>query len=87
MIEASFVGTLRTVLIIIVCYYILKFVLRLLAPYLLKKAMEKATNSMNEQFKNQTQQQQSTNNETTDSKSKTNNTKKVGEYIDFEEIE
>jgi hypothetical protein len=80
---ASVPGFLRTLLIIIAFYYIFKFLIRLLLPYLLKKMAQKAAQQMNQQapFSNQQTQNQQTKSNTPPVK------KKVGEYIDYEEIE
>lgn len=83
---ASFTGFLRTLFYIILFYYIFKFVLRLLAPYLLKKAVEKAQ----ENFHDQTQQHYyNTDRATygTPRQQPPRETKKVGDYIDFEELD
>jgi hypothetical protein len=86
MIEASLISALRTILIIILCWYIFKFILRLLAPFLIKKMAEKMTKSMNQTFDNQTRRNQDF--QDRDSKEHPpKKSKKVGEYIDFEEIE
>ncbi|MFT3793116.1 MAG: DUF4834 family protein [Flavobacterium sp.] len=92
--EASFSGTLRVIFYIVAFYYIFKFLARLFFPVLVKKAVEKAAENFEQQ---QRQYQQgsyqstrtSNNDEIiyTNTKSdKPRETKKVGEYIDFEEI-
>jgi hypothetical protein len=86
MIEASLISTLRTILIIVVCWYVFKFILRLLAPFLMKKMAEKMSRSMHQSFDNQTQRNQEAQNNSTQTKPN-KESKKVGEYIDFEEIE
>ncbi|WP_442787821.1 DUF4834 family protein [Flavobacterium suncheonense] len=88
---ASFTGLLRTLLWIIFIYYALKFLMRLLAPYLFQQVVKKAEENFRQQQQNYQQnyqqqysqqtQQQNTKNEMPREK------KKVGEYIDFEEIE
>ncbi|HLV51628.1 MAG TPA: DUF4834 family protein [Flavobacterium sp.] len=96
--QASFTGFLKTVLIIVLIYYFIKFAFRLLAPYLVKKAMNKVSENFQKQqeaYYNQTQNQhqnsQATNNQGFEENIKQNKIpkerKKVGEYIDFEEIE
>jgi hypothetical protein len=87
MIEASFSGALRTILFVIIGYYVIRFILRLLAPFLLKKMVEKAGNSMGKQFEKQQAQQQANSNFDKKPKSSSEKSKKVGEYIDYEEIE
>ncbi|QXP74787.1 DUF4834 family protein [Tenacibaculum sp. AHE15PA] len=80
---------LRTILIIILVYYVLKFLVKLFAPYLLKKAVDKVQKKAAQQYSNQ---QESTVDEgktvvdkkPQDSKQSNNS---VGEYVDFEEID
>lgn len=90
--QASFQSFLRTLVIIILVYYLIKFAFRLLAPYLLNKAVSK----VNENFQKQQQAyQQNSQNTTTNQGFEENikqnkipkEKKKVGEYIDFEEVE
>jgi hypothetical protein len=69
-------------------YYVFKFLARLFLPYMVKKVVEKAgqnfqQNYQNQQNPNTTQDSNPLN--STDSKPREN--KKVGEYVDFEEIE
>jgi hypothetical protein len=69
-------------------YYVFKFLARLFLPYMVKKVVEKAgqnfqQNYQNQQNSNTTQDSNPLN--STDSKPREN--KKVGEYVDFEEIE
>ncbi len=93
--EASFSGTLRILFYIIAFYYIMKFLARILLPLLVKKAVQKA----GENFQQQQRQYQSggyqntrntSNNEIvydTAKATKPRETKKVGEYVDYEEID
>ena len=85
--QASFTGLLRTILILIAIYYVAKFIMRLAAPYLMQYAAKKMEQKMKDQFgnapyQNQNQNQQESKPKTEIPKSK----KKVGEYVDFEEI-
>ncbi len=89
---ASFVGFLRTVLIILLVYYGIKILSRLLAPYFLRYMSKK----MQEKFGGQFQQQQYQQNtkrkegETVIDKvpqQRKTSDKNVGEYVDYEEIE
>ena len=81
---ASFVGFFRTILIIILIYYVFKFLARLFMPILLRKMVQKAEQS----FKQQTNQQQQEPASTSTSKFENPKTKKeVGEYIDYEEVD
>ncbi|UYW01110.1 DUF4834 family protein [Flavobacterium agricola] len=94
---ASFTGFLSTILWIVLIYYALKFLFRLFAPILFKVAVQKAEKSFNEKsrqfYEQQNQYSGSTesNHKTAQSKSEINindlrEKKKIGEYIDFEEI-
>jgi len=87
--EASLIGVLKVILIILLIYYGLKILTRLFGPLLLKYVTKKA----GEKFQQQFQQYQNTDSEggdevTIDKKPKQKSTNKdVGEYIDFEEID
>jgi ABC-type bacteriocin/lantibiotic exporter with double-glycine peptidase domain len=76
---------IRTLAIIILCYYLFKFAMRLLAPYLMQKVAKKAEEHIKRQFEQQQQNYQSTaeNNQEVPKKDK----KVVGDYIDYEEVE
>lgn len=88
---------LRFILIILLIYFGLKIILRLLAPYLLRFAsrkMEKRFQNMYDDFAQQQTGYRSSNNETEGDVSidsipqqqrKSKNT--VGEYIEYEEVE
>ena len=84
---ASFFGFIKMIIEIIIFYYIIKFLAKLFLPMLVKKAVQKA----GEKF----QQNQNYNpNQTVDDEMVINKTstkpkeiKKVGEYVDFEEID
>ena len=91
---ASFSGFLRTILIFLLIFYGLKFLARIFAPYLVKYMSKK----MQERFGQQFQQQQQPNTrsnrpiegETVIDKmpyQQKSSDKKVGEYIDYEEID
>jgi hypothetical protein len=76
---ASFSGFLRTFAIIILCYYLFKFAVRIFAPILMQKAVTKMQDKMQQQYKQQHKASETT-------KSMPKEKKKVGEYIDYEEI-
>lgn len=90
---ASFTGFLRTLLIILAIYYGIKIITRLAAPYVMRyfnnKMQEKFGGSYTYQNK-QSQSQRPKEGETVIDKmpkqDQTSNSK-VGEYIDFEEID
>jgi hypothetical protein len=79
---ASIGSLIEDIFVIILIYYAIKFLTKLFLPVLAKKVVEKAS----QQF--QQQQQQNTNSQTQNKQSeKPKETKKVGDYIDYEEIE
>lgn len=83
---------LQTILIVILVYYGLKFLLKWLAPKLLNYAVKKTNERFSQQFGNTQDfgREPSKEGETIISKKpprKSNPSKKVGEYIDFEEID
>ncbi len=81
---ASAWGFVRTLLIIILCYYAFKFLMRIFAPILMQKAVSKMQQKMQEQYRQQQEQQQDSTSQSQQSMPKEK--KKVGEYIDYEEI-
>lgn len=89
MLEASFNGVLKTILFVLLVYFGLKILFRWFGPLLLKYFMRK----MGKKFEQQFSQQRSAPNEkgkvTIDKKKSSGNAsdKKVGEYIDYEEID
>jgi CRISPR/Cas system endoribonuclease Cas6 (RAMP superfamily) len=85
--QASFNGLLKSILYIFAFYYIIKFLARLFLPHIVKKVVKKAEEQFNEQ--NKKYQNQSTSN-TTNQKPNSDipkATKKVGDYIDYEEVD
>ena len=83
------IGLLRTILFIILFYYVGKFLMRLFAPFLIKKVAEKMQEQAKQQYGNQ---QQSTvkEGETVIDKAPRNQGQSkddIGEYVDFEEID
>lgn len=89
--QATFQSFLKTVIIILFVYYLFKFLVRLLAPFLMKKAMNKIQDNFQKQadsYFNQSQNQESTNASQSyqSTQPKFKEKKKVGEYIDYEEV-
>jgi len=87
---ASFYGLVKTLVWILFIYYAFKIFFKLFGPAILQTAVRKAEKNMYQQFQNQQQQQsqqyqQQTN--TPPKKDIPHEKKKVGEYIDYEEIE
>ena len=90
--EASAIGLLRTVLTILAVYFVFKILARLFAPLLLRFVAKKAEQKFGG-FKNQAnqkQQQAQKEGETVIDKMPNQNKQsnsKVGEYVDYEEID
>ena len=89
---ASFTGFLRTILILLLIYYGVKILARLFAPYLVQYMSKKMQQRFGQQFQHQ---QNNTSNRPKEGETvidkmpyqqKTSD-KKVGEYIDYEEID
>ena len=78
-------GLIKTLFFLIVIYYVGKFLMRLFAPFLMKYAANKMEKKMKDQFGNNQPNQE--NDFSNKSKDKMKSTKKVGDYIDFEEID
>ena len=86
--EAGPINFLRTVLIIILVYYVLKFLVKLFAPYLLKKAVDKVQQKAQQQYNQQepiVDEGKTVVDKKPQSTKESNNS--VGEYVDFEEID
>ncbi|NJB35506.1 MULTISPECIES: DUF4834 family protein [Flavobacteriaceae] len=83
---------LQTILILIIVYYGIKFLLKLFMPNIIRYASKKAEEKFGQQFggfQQRTAEHQEEGKTTVYKKSntKSNPSKKVGEYIEFEEIE
>ncbi len=78
-------GFFKTILIIVLVYVTLRFLARLLLPYLMRYIAKKAGQKMETAFKGFQgyQQQNASEPSSVEKKSK----EPVGEYIDFEEID
>jgi hypothetical protein len=82
--EANITNLLKTIVWIIIIYYAIKFIARLLFPILAKKVIEKASKQFQEQQQKYNQNQPKSNyNINTD---KPKEKKKVGEYIYYEDL-
>jgi len=94
---ASSTGLIKTIVFIIIGYYAVKFLVRLFFPIVVRKVVSKAEESFKQQYqsnqqnyKYNTQQNPSVKDEInleTATSSNPKSTKKVGEYVDYEEIE
>ncbi|PCJ94139.1 MAG: DUF4834 domain-containing protein [Flavobacteriaceae bacterium] len=84
---------LKTLLILLLVYYLFKMVIRMLAPKLFSYAAKKTEEHFKEnfeQFTNKNKAPETKVGDTTVDKNstrKSNTSKKVGDYIDFEEID
>ncbi|MGK0412233.1 MAG: hypothetical protein ACJA1B_000424 [Polaribacter sp.] len=83
-------GLLKTLFFIVLFYYAFKFVMRLLAPFLVKKVADTMRKKAEEQFGKQQPKSNVKEGETIidnapKNKSQTKNS--AGDYVDFEEIE
>ncbi|TDU39946.1 uncharacterized protein DUF4834 [Gelidibacter sediminis] len=88
---ASFTGFLRTILIIMLVWYGVKILMRFFAPYVVRYMSKK----MQERFSGQFQQEQEAKNRPKEGETiidkiperRQTSDKKVGEYVDYEEID
>lgn len=83
---------LKTILIILLVYFALKFLNRLATPYIMRYVAKKAGQQFEQFFGNTTASNSQNNPEgsiTIDKKpnSRTRSSKKVGEYVEYEEID
>lgn len=89
---ASITGFVRTILIILLIYYGVKILSRLLAPVLLKYVSKKAEQRFGGQFggfQRQTQEKPKKEGEVTIDKmpNRKSSNKDIGDYVDYEEID
>ena len=86
---ASLDGILRTIITIVCIYYLLRFIGKLLFPIMVKTVVNKAQEKFQQTQQNyqRTQNNQSDFVNTTAKSDKPREKKKVGEYIDYEEID
>lgn len=89
MYEASFSGVLKTVLIVLLVYFGFKIFIRFFGPMILKYFMKKVGSQFQQQFNQATKAQKEEGEVSIDKKTAANreSNKKVGEYIDYEEID
>lgn len=82
-------GLLRTIFFILLFYYGFKFLMRLFAPFLIKKVAEKMQEQAQQQYGNQQQSTVKEGETVIDKAPKNQRQTKddVGEYVDFEEID
>ena len=89
--QALFNGTIKVIFYILIFFYVFKFLAKIFLPVLVKKVVEKAGQNFQQQYTNQ---KQNTNPQSkgdividTSNAKKSRETKKVGEYVDYEEID
>ena len=81
---------MKVLAIIFLMYFFFKYTIRLLAPFLIKrfanKMQDKFRQEFNQQYKNNDSQEGEV---TIENKKKSSNSKtdKVGDYVDFEEVD
>ena len=95
--EASLSGFLKTLLVVFIIIIGIRLVMRILLPYMMKYFLKKVGKKIGEQFqqtqnqyqqqKQYGQQQKQTINDANAQSKNPQTTKKVGEYIDYEEVE
>jgi hypothetical protein len=90
---ASFTGIVRTIFYMLMFYYVFKFLAKLFLPLLVKKVVQKAGENFEQQQRyaqDNSWEKTSTKDEVIFNTAKSKNpreTKKVGEYVDYEEID
>ena len=89
---ASFSGLIETIFYIVAFFYVFKFLARLFLPMIVKKVVQKAGENFQQQYQSGNFQNNATSNkdeiDNSASKSaKPRETKKVGDYVDYEEID
>ena len=91
MLEAGFMNFLRTILIIILIYYVFKIVGRFLLPIFFKKVMSNVEKKFSQRpHQNNPNQTNIKEGETVIDKTPGNRSKSndnIGEYIDYEDVE
>ena len=90
---ASFSGLIRTLFYFLMFYYIFKFLAKLFLPLIVKKVVEKAGENLHKQqqySQDNSWNKMPNNDEVIYKTTNANNpreTKKVGDYVDYEEID
>tara|TARA_E500000081_G_scaffold139015_1_gene154881 strand:- start:410 stop:658 length:249 start_codon:yes stop_codon:yes gene_type:complete len=81
---------LKVLAIIFLTYFFFKYTIRLLAPFLIKRFANKMQDKFRQEFNQQHKNNDSKEGEVTiENKKKSSNSKtdKVGDYVDFEEVD
>ncbi len=88
---ASFNGFIKTLFIIIAVWYLIKFLARIFLPILIKKAVSKAGQNFQQQQNQYNNSRRYSDNEikidTEVPNQRPREKKKVGEYVDYEELD
>jgi Domain of unknown function (DUF4834) len=84
---ASFTGFIEMIFEIILFFYVIKFLAKLFLPVLAKKVVQKAQENFEKHQNNGSETYQNEEFRTNSKSDKPRETKKVGEYVDFEEID
>jgi hypothetical protein len=90
---ASFTGIVKTIFYIMMFYYVFKFLAKLFLPIVVKKVVQKAGENFQQQqqyAQNNSWNKTNTKDEIIYTTANTKNpkeTKKVGDYVDYEEID
>ena len=88
--EAGPMNLLRTLFIILIAYYAVRFVVKLFAPYLIKKAVDKVQKKAAQQYQSQQEKREVEEGKTIIDKKPQNGNQSnnsVAEYVDFVEID
>lgn len=78
---------LRTILIILLVYYGLRFIAKFIFPIIVKKAVSKVEENLKNQYKQQQPQSKEGEISVDYAPKPPSSNQKVGEYIDFEEVD
>lgn len=82
-------GLLRTILIILTFYYVFKLISRYVLPFFLKRYINKVQDRARQQYQNQQEPTVKVGETVIDKKPLNTNqsNNKVGEYVDYEEVD
>lgn len=78
---------IRFIIIAVGVYYILKWILKAIFPFLVKKTFDKMQDKANQQHQQQTKKEGEVTIDTSSGKTGVSNKKDVGDYVDFEEVD
>ena len=87
---ASFTGFIKAIFYMIAFYYVFRFLAKLFLPLIVKKVVEKAGQNMQQQQQQNNWQKTQNKEEVIYNPTNAKNpreTKKVGDYVDYEEID